>query len=602
MRHVRQLCGRIISIILLCYLHQSVYAIQQPHHHVGFYIENFGGRVDPETLPQVYEVFRKVRAVAEVNHRDLPQLVVIKDMPGPPAIVLPDGNLVLAKKALDFIYDGVPLWEGDARLAFVLGHELAHLASDDSWNAEVKYLIRSKALSGEIDDALLEQIEQDPADLMERELKADDKGFLYAAMAGFSVEKLLAPKNDFLSYWVSKTETHSSKIHPDATHRTELLRLRLQQKKNALEFFYTGVRLAHFERYQDAVYFFREFQEVFPGREVFNNLGVCYLQMAVKKMPPALAYQYWFPNVLDNETVINRSNVLPIFRDRNQIKIAKDYLQQAVRYLTIATKKDPAYTIGYTNLAVAYFYLDEIYKARAAIEEARRLQSDNYEIESLRALILFEEGQPMDTWSYAEDIFSSLVNSHPEDTLPLSIYYNWAQLLEARGRSAESQWLKLTKHITELPWPISQMLCERLKTRSEVERCLNEISKSGTDKKIAFPESLPIQPGFDAWQLKKEEHPLHDWQKLSFHWRGEAANSGIIYHSPQDDIVLEIDNVVEMVVLKQNLMPLEKFLQACGKPYYEKTVMNGKLWSYGHWAALIEGDRMKELWIVRKKL
>ena len=579
-------------------------ACTQSHCHTvtGVDVRIGGGRVDPATLPHVYDVFAKVRAVAEVNYLDQPQLVVIKELPGPPAIVLPDGNLVLAEKALNIIYENVPQWEGNARLAFVLGHELAHLASDDFWSAEVRNLIQSKALSGEIESALLKQVEQDKADLMERELKADDKGFLYAAMAGFPVEVLLEHETDFLSYWVTRTHTQSSKTHPDAIQRTQLLRVRLQQKKDALEFFYTGVRLAHFRRYQDAVYFFLKFQEVFPGRAVFNNLGVCYLQMAMKKMPPTQAYQYWLPHVLDSETLITRFGALPIFRDRNQIKIAKDFLKQAVRYLTIATKKDPSYTIGYINLSVAYFYLDEIYKARAAIEEARRLQSGNYEIESLRALILFEEGQPMDTWSYAEEILSSLANNHSEDTLPLSVYYNWAQLLEVRGRSAESQWQKLSEHMVELPWPIARMLCERLKNSSEIEQCLKEISKSDAKKALAFPESLPVQPGFDAWKLKKAEHPLNDWQKLPFHWQGEAANRGIIYQSPQNTIVLEMDGIIEMIVFKQNLGQPEKLLQEYGSPYYKKTVLNGEIWSYGYWGALVAGNRIKELWVVRESL
>ena len=582
---------------MLCCLHQPVFAVKQSYHHVGFYIENFGGRVDPETLPQVYEVFEKVSAVADVNSRALPQLTVIKDMPGPPAIVLPDGNLILAEKALKVIYDDVPRWEGNTRLAFVLGHELAHLASDDSWNAEVKHLIQSKSLSGEIDESLLEQ---DPADLMEKELKADDKGFLYAAMAGFPVEALLANEKDFLSYWVDSTNTRSSKVHPDAAERTDLLRRLLQDKRNALEFFHMGVRLAHFERQQDAVYFFRKFQKVFPGREVFNNLGVCYLQMAMEEMPPAQAYQYWLPHVLDTETIINRARAFPIFRDGNQIKRARDFLQKAVRHLKIATEKDPAYAIGYINLAVAHFYLDEIYKARAAIEDARRLTPDNYEIESLRALILFEEGQPMDTWSHAEKIFSAMADDHPSDALPLSVYYNWAKLLEARGRSAEDQWQKLTNHITELPWPIARMLCERSENRAEIENCLKKINQTDAVKETAFPKPLPIQPGFEAWRFEAAEHPLKDWHKLPFHWRGEAANSGIIYHNSQNDVVLEMNEVVEMVVLRQNLGQAETLLQTCGQPHHKKTVMNGELWSYGHWAALIEEDRVKELWVVRK--
>ena len=588
-----------MAILLLCCLLQPVFAIDKlhPNHNVGFFIEGFGGRVDPATLPHVYEVFAKVCTVAEIHNRNLPQLVVIKDLPGPPALVLADGNIVLAQRALDVIYDNVPIWHGNARMAFVIGHELAHLANDDFWNAEVRSLVQSKAFSGEVGDLMSEQIEkEDQADLIEKEFKADDRGFLYAAMAGFPVHLLLAPESDFLSHWVAGTYTQSSKTHPKAIERTNLLRMRLQEKKDRLEFFYMGVRLASLGRYLDAVYFFSEFQKVFPGREVFNNLGVCYLQMAIKKMPPSLAYEYWFPSILDNETVIQT------FRDSNQMEIAKGFLEQAVHYLAIATEKDPEYSIGYINLAVAYFYLDEIYKARAAIEEARRLKPDDYEIESLRALILFEEGQPMDTWSYAEEIFSALADNHPADSLPLFVYYNWARLLELRGRSAEKQWKKLTKHRCELPQSIARMLCEQLKNLSDEEDCLKAIDKPNVKSVPEFLESLPIQPGFDTWQLEQTEHPLKSWKQLPFHWRGEAANSGIIYQSRQGDVVLEMDDVVEMVVMQQNFGQSEKLLQECGPPHHKKTVMNGELWSYGHWFVLLEHNKIKEFWIVTEKL
>ncbi len=602
MRLIQKLSKFILATLLLWNMLQSAHALEHPNHHVGFYIKNFGGRIDPETLPHVYDVFTKIRPIAEVNHRDSPELFIIKDLPGPPAFVLPDGNLILTQQALDIIYkDILNQEEGNTRLAFVLGHELAHLASDDYWSSEVKHLIQSKALSGEINDSILEQIERDYDDVKESEFKADDKGFLYAAMAGFPVEVLLNHENDFLSYWVAKTHTQSSKTHPESIERTELLRIRLQQSIDALEFFYMGVRLAHFGRYQDAIYFFREFQKVFPGREVFNNLGVCYLQMAVKKMPPSFAYHYWLPCILDNKTVIDRLNVSPIFRDRKQIKIAKDFLEQSVSYLETAIKKDPEYRVGYINLAVAYFYLDEIYEARAKIEKAPRLQSDDYEVESLRALIIFKEGQRSDTWSYAEEIFSDLANDHPSDALPPYFYYNWARLLEDRGRSAEIQWQELTKHIDELPWPIAHILCERLEDPSVIEKCLEAINESDTKNRPTFPKPLPIQPGSDAWQSEQAEHPLHNWQKLTLNWPGKNI-IGEIYRDSKSNVVLAMDGVVEMVILRKNLGSLKQLLQENGPPQHKQKIMNGELWSYGHWCVLIEQDRIKEFWVVKEPL
>lgn len=592
----------IAILLLLSGSLQSAIVNDQPYNDVGFYIENFGGSVDPVTVPHVYDVFMKVRAVAEVNHRDLPQLVIIKDLPGPPAIVLSDGYIVLAERALDVVYNAVPISEGNARLAFVIGHELAHLANDDFWNAEAEHLIRSKALSGAIDRALLDQLRQDNEDLINKELQADDKGFLYAAMAGFPVEKLLAPESDFLGYWVGETNTQSSPMHPQAAHRTELLRERLKKTIENLEFFHMGVRLVHFGRYQDAVYFFREFLNVFPGREVFNNLGICYLQMAVKKLPPKQAYQYWFPSVLDNETIIRQTEAFPIFRDRNQIRIAKEFLNKAVEYFEKATQKDPEYVIGFINLAVACFYVDEIYRARAAIEKARQLKPDDYEIESLRALILYEEGKPIDTWSHAEEIFDGLNKRYSADALPSAFYYNWARLLEERGRFSESQWQHLESRKRELPRPIANMLCERFKEPSAVKRCLEEVNIFATDSGPVFSETLPIRPGFDAWKLKKGAHPLKRWERLPFNWQGDAASSGAIYYSPQKGVVLEMDGVVEMVVLRQNTLQLTQLQKKYGPPRHKKPLMNNELWLYGQFAVLIEQGKVKEIWVVVEQL
>ena len=104
-----------------------------------------------------------------------------------------------------------------------------------------------------------------------------------------------------------------------------------------------------------------------------------------------------------------------------------------------------------------------------------------------------------------------------------------------------------------------------------------------------------------AWKLKKEEHPLQSWQQLPFNWQGEAASSGIIYQTPAS-VVLEMDGIVEMVVLRQDTSATLKTLEPYDPPHYKKAMINGELWSYGHWAALVDEDRIRELWITREHL
>ena len=50
------------------------------------------------------------------------------------AFVVAEGSIVLSQKALDIINHQADAALADARLAFVLGHELAHLAGTDFWD------------------------------------------------------------------------------------------------------------------------------------------------------------------------------------------------------------------------------------------------------------------------------------------------------------------------------------------------------------------------------------------------------------------------------------------------------------------------------------
>ena len=52
------------------------------------------------------------------------------------------------------------------------------------------------------------------------------------------------------------------------------------QVVDELDLFHFGVRLAQLGRYEDAVRLLERFSHRFPGREVFNNLGFCYYELA----------------------------------------------------------------------------------------------------------------------------------------------------------------------------------------------------------------------------------------------------------------------------------------------------------------------------------
>ncbi|MCP4691956.1 MAG: hypothetical protein GY859_28180, partial [Desulfobacterales bacterium] len=302
--------------------------------------------------------------------------------------------------------------------------------------------------AGEELRAILDQASDAPgADLEKRlatsrakEMKADDLGFVYAAIAGFQVDLLLkksGEQGDFFREWVRRVH-HSPRVletsgHPPPGQRAGMLQSRLNNLRGSLEFFKFGVRLAHFGRYEDAVYFFHEFLKVFPSREVFNNLGCCYLRMALKEMPVDVAYGYWLPTVVDvwslSESFVRTKGEPSPGRAPESARL---FLEEASELFKRAGESDLLYAPSRINQAITHFYLGEIYKARAAVEEAAKLTPENVDVEILRAIIISREFPVADTGAVAIKMLQEVC---ARENAPLSAFYNLAVLLERRGRT-----------------------------------------------------------------------------------------------------------------------------------------------------------------------
>lgn len=579
-----------------------------PKAHVQFYIKNYGGEVDRQADPQVaraYGIFERVRQVADNPGQRLPQLKVINSANDPWAIALPDGFIVLSRRAVEIAYRDASLSEGDARMAFILGHELAHLAKDDYWHLNVY-----RALAGDPDPEAAKlrhdlevsaDVAGDRSAARVKEAEADDRGFLYAGLAGYRVDTLLgeakAGKADFFQHWMSQTHTGVDEAHPSPAERAKLLKVRLAKLQSQLDFFHYGVRLSHFGAYEDAEYFLRQFQGVFPGREVANNLGYGYLQRARQLMPASLAYRYCLPTLLDTETRaasltlrggVPRATELP---DK-----ARDLLKTAIDYLQRAATADATYLPARLNLAVAYGYLGEVYKTRAVIEEARALAPEDREVQNLRALILYQEGWDTDTWPNALQLLEDLA-AQPQASACLT--YNLAQILEERQRDAKAQavWDKLAPRLAELPPPYRQSVCTHTPNAPACQA-------SDTAAPIAAPPwPLPVALGLD---LTAEPGPgaqvFNGWTATDFDWQHKDLY-GHLYRSPQGASVLELADYVEMVVLAGDGLGTEDTLRSCcGTPTLQQAVTGGTLWSYGNrWAALVRDGQVAEVWIARQQ-
>jgi tetratricopeptide (TPR) repeat protein len=569
------------SLLLLGLVLLPYETLANPEDQVQYYISNYGGRVDAEDkwVRRVSKVFEKVSLVADKRHHRQPQLTVIKGFNNPDeplALALPDGHIVLSKAALNLIYNNVSPTLGDTRAAFVLGHELAHLAKDDFWHREfLKVTQRNDSLH-----QLIKHYRDDNG--KNKEIEADDRGFIYAAMAGYPVDELLADgPQPFLVYWQQQTFQGLCETHLPAEKRAALLRLRLQKLLESLPYFHFGVRLSHFDRCDDAVYFFQAFSTEFPSHEVYNNLGLCELQRARQALGKA-AYSYWLPSVLEATTQLEDLS-LPDVRRGEQAN-AKEFLINAAESFEFALEMAPYYVAANVNLAITALYLNNIYEARAAIEKARQLAPDDLEIQGLRAVILYEEGRQspyIDMWPKSIELLESLAQ---QPNVPLSVWYNTARLLELRKRTgAEEFWQKLAP--AELPPPIRRIVCE----------------------KTACPAPQPQKPQA-VWNLPvklgvrtKRHKTLRQWQTTPF--RLYDLREQIYQHPNGSAEVLALKRRVEMVVLKKlGAMTKEDLAAYCGQPLRQREVVNGTIWTCQDWAALVVDERVKEVWVVKSSI
>jgi len=583
------------TVALLLAMGPALAAPPSPRSEPAYYVDTYG-EVRPQQDAEVaraHRVFEAVRAAADSSARRLPKLLVVRSKADPWAIALPSGHVILSQEAVSICHRLATPAVAEARLAFVLGHELAHLAHDDFWHQEVYSFLAQHDGTRE-----LARFQRSREGSQDRELKADDKGFLYAAIAGFDMASLLdgsQPAKDFFEFWLTQTSAATQTTHLAAAMRAERHRDRLARLQEQVAFYDFGVRLSHFDYCDDAIHFFREFQKTFPGREVLNNLGYCQLQMARQQMDPARAYFYWLPEVLEADlraapaATRGSESSLKALRQGGS-GAAEPYLEDAVIYLKRAAEADPGYVPTHVNLAVAYLYLGQPHQARAAIDPVR--ERDGADLQLLETLALYEESESgLDLWPAA---LAKLEKLAAQPNPSPAVLYNLARLASVRPRPGEAKkhWNRLAATADPLPAPIKAVVCQELAGRSTV------CGAPPRTAAVAPPWVWPVAA--DGFQ-RVAEPLLPEWKQTAFDWMTDKLH-GHIYQQPEGHAsVLELDHFVHLQVLRgENLGRVADLPRYCAEPLRRRRLAHGEVWTCDRWAALVRDDRLDEVWWVAK--
>lgn len=188
-------------------------------------------------IRKVRAIFERVARAAGLRTEDIPTLLVTHKEPqwSPRlAMALPDGAIVLSR--------GVPTRllgrceqtsaAGEARLAFILGHELAHQRREQFWHYHLFNALKNSP------HALPRRVPKEVQ--WTQELQADSDAIIYAAMAGYHTHAIVThdPNSSFFKHWIKS----QSETHPTPQLRAEMVRARLERILSQVDVFEMGMR------------------------------------------------------------------------------------------------------------------------------------------------------------------------------------------------------------------------------------------------------------------------------------------------------------------------------------------------------------------------
>lgn len=421
----------------------SSYAADSPKAHASWWIETYGvvTSADNSFVGRADTVFRNVLSAADKRGSRLPRLLVLRAPGTPWAQTIQDGSIILTEGALKLCYSHVTPEQGDSRLAFIFGHELAHLAKDDFWHSFAYAAVKQNADEKAVRESLLKSLKETSESLRIKELQADAYGIVYMTMAGYDAKLIVSETTNFFEEWVSQITgriAYADDKHPSSAHRAAALKAQLQDVVANMDLFTFGVRLYQAGKYDDAILLLEAFKEKFPSREVFNNIGLSHFQMATKNLAACdanLVFRFKLPTILDPISLSRRLTV----REAQTAeclsgKIFQARIREAIRNFEMAAERDPMYYPARINLSSAYILLGEASKALSYTDEA--LLIDKYGPEALNnkalAMYLFGHASSIDTTDAALGLLKQSLQQKPRFSDAL---YNIMVIQSERGRT-----------------------------------------------------------------------------------------------------------------------------------------------------------------------
>lgn len=416
---------------------------------IDYWLRHYNLDLDSPEYRFAQSIFHALAQVADKPVGVLPQLYIFSDLQISQVFSLRDGSILLPSELIKFCQQK-PRY-AEARLAFIMGHELKHVVKGDYWKADQIISFVSNASEPKpLDTLLTERLDalKRYIELRESfELEADEYGLLYASLAGYEVASIISPSENFLVEFYSRCrlDLRGTVGSNSVISRVARMREQFRQILDHLVLFKYSIQLYAISEYNPAIDLLQRFLARYPSKEVFNNLGLCYLQKAMhyyrkwketdgQSSDPFLTYRLSVkidPSIHALEELI-RLKGEPTTISHQASTLFIESIEKAISLFEEAKSRDTSYELLYNNLGSAYLLKNEIDFAKGNFKKALSLNPYNTDAYNNLAVAYILEKNIRDA---VTNFLASLSRS---EEVPEALY-NLAHLSLSEGRIQEAR-------------------------------------------------------------------------------------------------------------------------------------------------------------------
>jgi len=399
---------------------------------------------------RVDKVLKRVMSVADIDDKFVTAHVISTGGPG--AWVLPNGQIIISSEM-------VKLCISEDELAVILCHELAHIKKGHINNPfkdeKLKYQYRGylDQLERPISNHLVSEytnLFQGNESLSKDEITADIEGINLAVLSGYD------PNVVFSIFDKAVSAESSLKGYPSKEQRINSMETHFGKIVKDSELFYAGLLYYIKGDLNQSEKLFQSYEQKFPGREVYNNLGVIQYHRGLYRMPLSRVQEI---KLIGIDFYTLAENV--ILRGESTDRFS-DYLLHAEREFKKAISADPDYALGHFNLANVYLELQNINYAQFHLSKAEQLGFNKDKCNVLNSSIYIQQKK----YDEANSILHSLEKSS-------EVLFNLGIISLKSGGNYENYFSQFLQSSENFPSVYREFAQDNVKKQIKINRIAN---------------------------------------------------------------------------------------------------------------------------------